>query len=76
MSDAGLWVEDIDYINAHGVSTLPTTGRDDGQKSVFGGHARRLVISGTKGHHGHALGASGAIGPRPALMGVPTYRRH
>ena len=30
-------------------------------KQVFGEHARRLALSGTKGYYGHALGASGAI---------------
>jgi 3-oxoacyl-[acyl-carrier-protein] synthase II len=30
-------------------------------KQVFGDHAQRLVVSGTKGYYGHALGASGAI---------------
>jgi len=28
---------------------------------VFGSHADRLAVSGTKGYYGHALGASGAI---------------
>jgi len=30
-------------------------------KQVFGDHAYRLTLSGTKGYYGHALGASGAI---------------
>jgi 3-oxoacyl-[acyl-carrier-protein] synthase II len=30
-------------------------------KTVFGEHAYRLAVSGTKGYYGHALGASGAI---------------
>jgi 3-oxoacyl-[acyl-carrier-protein] synthase II len=30
-------------------------------KQVFGEHAHRLALSGTKGYYGHALGASGAI---------------
>ncbi|MCL5104084.1 MAG: beta-ketoacyl-[acyl-carrier-protein] synthase II [Armatimonadetes bacterium] len=62
MSDAGLWAEDIDYINAHGVSTLSNDRIETTAiKSVFGDHALQLAISGTKGHHAHSLGASGAI---------------
>ncbi|HMU61103.1 MAG TPA: beta-ketoacyl-ACP synthase II [Gemmatimonadales bacterium] len=53
---------DIGYVNAHGSSTpLNDSTETSALKQVFGAHARRLAISGTKGYYGHALGASGAI---------------
>ncbi len=62
LEDAHLSPGEIGYVNAHGSSTPlndPTETR--AIKEVFGEHARRLAISGTKGYYGHALGASGAI---------------
>lgn len=59
---AGLNPEDIDYINAHGTGTQandPTETR--AIRALFGAHADKLAVSSTKGAHGHALGAGGAI---------------
>ena len=54
--------EAVEYINAHGSSTpLNDPTETAAVKSVFGDHAYRLALSGTKGYYGHALGASGAI---------------
>lgn len=62
LSDAGIVPEEIDYINAHGSSTLLNDKTETmAIKTVFGDHAHQVAISGTKGHHGHALGATGAI---------------
>ena len=62
LADADLSPGDIEYVNAHGSSTpLNDSTETLAIKTVFGDHAHRLRISGTKGYYGHALGASGAI---------------
>jgi 3-oxoacyl-[acyl-carrier-protein] synthase II len=62
LRDAHVAPADIGYINAHGSSTpLNDPTETASIKQVFGDHAYRLVLSGTKGYYGHALGASGAI---------------
>ena len=70
--DAGLQVQDIDYINAHGTSTLAgDIAETNAVKSVFGEHAYRLAVSSTKSMTGHLLGAAGAL---EALITVLTIR--
>ncbi len=62
MEDATISPEDVGYINAHGSSTpLNDSTETLAIKRVFGDHAHRLAVSGTKGYYGHALGASGAF---------------
>ncbi len=62
LADADISPSDIEYINAHGSSTpLNDATETLAIKRVFGEHAHRLKLSGTKGYYGHALGASGAI---------------
>ena len=65
---------DVGYINAHGSSTpLNDTTETLAIKQVFGDHAYRLSVSGTKGYYGHALGASGAI--EAAICALAMERR-
>ena len=60
--DAHLNPSDIDYINAHGTSTLLGDKAETiAVKSVFGEHARKLAMSSTKSQLGHLLGASGGV---------------
>lgn len=62
LDDAGLNIDAVDYINAHGTGTPandPTETR--AIHHVFGEHARTLAVSSTKAVHGHALGAAGAL---------------
>ena len=62
LADGDVAPTDIGYINAHGSSTpLNDPTETSAIKQVFGDHAYRLTVSGTKGYYGHALGASGAI---------------
>src|SRR3954468_10526290 len=62
LGDAQLAAEQIDYINAHASSTqLSDSTETMAIKEVFGEHARRLPVSGTKAFTAHPLGATGAI---------------
>ena len=62
LRDAGVDPVAVGYVNAHGSSTpLNDATETTALKTVFGAHARRLAVSGTKGYYGHPLGASGAI---------------
>jgi 3-oxoacyl-[acyl-carrier-protein] synthase II len=62
LKEAGLEPSAIDYLNAHGTSTQPNDREETAAiKSVFGDHARKLMISSTKSMTGHLLGAAGAL---------------
>lgn len=62
LADAGVRLEEVDYINAHGTGTpLNDLIETRAIKRIFGPHAYRLVISATKSMIGHAMGGSGAI---------------
>ncbi len=60
LQDAGVNVEDVDYINAHGTSTpAGDLAETQAVKTAFGEHAYKLCVSSTKSMTGHMLGAAG-----------------
>jgi 3-oxoacyl-[acyl-carrier-protein] synthase II len=69
--NAKMHPEEIDYVNAHGSATRRNDPIETlAIKSIFGSHARRLAVSGTKGITGHLMGASGAVESVIALLAV------
>lgn len=71
LDDAGCTLDEVDWVNAHGSSTpLNDAAEAAAIRTVFGDHADRLLVGGTKGWHGHALGASGAIETAICCLGM------
>ncbi len=61
LSDAGIEPADIDYINAHGTSTMADTIELGAVERMMGDAAAKVTMSSTKSMTGHLLGAAGAI---------------
>ena len=62
LNDAGVLLEQVDYINAHGTSTpLNDTLETVAIKRLFGDSAYNIPVSSTKSMIGHSLGAAGSL---------------
>ncbi len=75
VQSAGIDIQQIDYLNAHGSGT----GQNDpietkAIRKVFGEHADRLGVSSTKSMHGHTLGAASALEAVATILALRKQR--
>ena len=62
LAAAGALPEDVDYLNAHGTSTLMNDRSECAAvRAVFGPHAGQIAVSSTKSLMGHLIAAAGAV---------------
>lgn len=75
LASVGLPPDAIDYVNAHGSSTVLNDSTEcRAIRIALGEQADRVAVSGTKGLHGHALGATGAM--EAAISALALDRGH
>lgn len=77
IKNAGITLDDVDYINAHGTSTpLNDAGETLAVKKVFGERAYKIPISSTKSMLGHSMGAAGAFEAVACVMTLKDQKIH
>lgn len=70
LRNASLEPSDIDYINAHGTSTMADTIELGAVERMLGDHAANVTMSSTKSSTGHLLGAAGAIEATFSILAI------
>lgn len=62
LNNAGVNVDQVTFMNAHGTSTpLGDVNESSAIKATFGEHASNLVVNSTKSMTGHLLGGAGGL---------------
>lgn len=73
IEEAGIAIEEVDYINAHGTSTYFNDKLETmAIKNLFGDHAYKLNISSIKSMTGHLLGAAGGVEAIATILALKT----
>ena len=73
LKDAGVGVDQVDYLNAHGTSTpLGDLAETLAMKRALGDHAYQTMVSSTKSMTGHLLGAAGGVEAIFSVMALHT----
>jgi 3-oxoacyl-[acyl-carrier-protein] synthase II len=71
IKDAGIALQEIEYINAHGTATIKNDRIETKAiKTVFGSHAHKIPVSSSKSLFGHLMGAAGALELLATLIGM------
>jgi 3-oxoacyl-[acyl-carrier-protein] synthase II len=71
LKEKGNKPEAVNYINAHGTSTwLGDKAETRAIKTVFGAHAKKLMVSSSKSMTGHLLGAAGALEAAVCVLAI------
>ncbi|MBF0564189.1 MAG: beta-ketoacyl-[acyl-carrier-protein] synthase family protein [Nitrospirae bacterium] len=71
IEDAGLTTGEVDYVNAHGTSTIQNDATETlAIKAVFGDKSKSLPVSSNKSMIGHTIAAAGAIECVLSTMGI------
>jgi 3-oxoacyl-[acyl-carrier-protein] synthase II len=71
LKSAGMNIDEIQYVNAHGTSTPFNDYFETlALKKVFGDHASKLWVSSTKSMTGHCLGAAGAMEAMFSILSI------
>jgi 3-oxoacyl-[acyl-carrier-protein] synthase II len=72
LRSAGGEPADVDYVNAHGTSTMADAVETEAIKQVLGERAYEVVVGSTKSMTGHLLGAAGALEGIISIMACRT----
>lgn len=71
LRDAGVSVDTVGYINAHGTGTKANDKVETAAiRQVFGAYADRVMVSSTKSMHGHIIGGTGAVELLACIMAI------